>query len=164
VLKYAGTLLGAFFERIETKLEMATHSAIAMIEDGVAVPLLQMARRRAAYRVSVVRSAFAPAMVAALWPCAALAIDGNELLSACETPGAPHCTRYIAGVADTLRGVPYFAICPPGATDYQHMVEVAVKKLRDHPEIRHYNAAHVVGIALRAAYPCEKSRGRSSRR
>jgi hypothetical protein len=138
-----------------------------MTEDIVAVPLLQMARRharRAAQRVSAVRSAFAPAMMAVLWPCAALAIDGNELLSACETPGAPHCTRYIAGVADTLRGVPYFAICPPGATDYQRMVEVAVKKLRDHPEIRHYNAAHVVGIALRAAYPCEKSRGRSSRR
>lgn len=110
------------------------------------------------------RLIFAMLVGSALWPRAALAIDGNELLQSCENRTAPDCTRYIAGVVDALRGVPYFAICPPNAADYKQMVDVALKRLRDQPDIRHYNAAHVVGIALRAAFPCRKAKGASSRR
>jgi Rap1a immunity proteins len=110
------------------------------------------------------RLIFTALIASALWPCAALAIDGNELLQSCAIQTAPDCTRYIAGVVDALRGVPYFAICPPNAADYRQMVDVAVKKLRDQPDIRHYNAAHVVGIALRAAFPCKKPKGALSRR
>jgi hypothetical protein len=110
------------------------------------------------------RSAFAAAIVVVLWPCAALAIDGNELLQSCETQSAPDCTRYIAGVVDALRGQPYYAVCPPGAADYRQIVDVAVKKLRERPEIRHYSAAHAVGLALRAAYPCKRLKGGSLKR
>jgi hypothetical protein len=108
------------------------------------------------------RLAFAAAVV--LWPSAALAINGSDLLQICETRNAPDCTRYIAGVVDTLRGQPYYAICPPGAADYGPMVDVAIKKLRDRPDIRHYNAAHAIGLALRSAFPCKKAKGVSSRR
>jgi hypothetical protein len=109
------------------------------------------------------RLAFPAAIALALWPCGALALDGNDLLQICETRNAPDCTRYIAGVVDTLRGQPYYAICPPSTADYGQMVDVALKKLHDQPAIRHYNAAHVVGLALRAAFPCKRLKGASSK-
>jgi hypothetical protein len=102
--------------------------------------------------------AFAAAIVLILWPRAAPAIDGNELLQSCGTQSAPDCTPYIAGVVDALRGQPYYAICPPGAADYGQMVDAAVKKLRERPGTRHYNAAHAVGLSA-CRVPMQKGKG-----
>jgi hypothetical protein len=104
------------------------------------------------------RLAFALAVMLALSPRVALAIDGNELLQSCEARGEPaaYCMGYIAGVADALRGAPYNDICPPSTANYRQMRDVAVKKLHDQPEIRHHHAAHIVGVALMVAFPCDK--------
>jgi hypothetical protein len=129
---------------------------------AIILRVLRSSGRRFALLSASSCRALTTATIVALAPCRAFAIDGNDLLQSCAVPSSPACVSYVGGVADTLRGVPYFAICPPSGAGDERMVEIAIKKLRDHPEMRHYNAAHVVGIAFRAAFPCKVARPRPS--
>jgi hypothetical protein len=46
-------------------------------------------------------------------------------------------------------------VCARGAITGQQLVDVVVRFLQQHPEIRHYGASNLVAEALSDAFPCE---------
>jgi hypothetical protein len=97
----------------------------------------------------------AAAMVLALWPHTALAIDGAELLQNCESQEAGrsiYCTGYVAGIAAREKAM----ACPADAASDSDLRDVALKYLHEHPESRQYGAASVVALALAQAFPCSR--------
>jgi hypothetical protein len=99
----------------------------------------------------------AAAMVLALSPRTALAIDGAELLQNCESQEAGrsiYCRGYVAGIADTAREKAM--ACPADTASDSDLRDVALKYLHEHPESRQYGAASVVAMALAQAFPCSR--------
>ena len=100
-------------------------------------------------------------MTVALWPGAALALSGYELLSHCEASidTGPmyrgYCYGFIDGVAALLRREPIHTVCAPSGVTSGQLTDIIVKYLRDHPAKRHYEASSLVGLALMEAFPCK---------
>ena len=113
--------------------------------------------------VSVIaRVAFGLTIALALWPRAALALTGNELLKRCEDNDAVQrafCVGYVIGVADMVEEGPSGLICVATGVSNGQLSDIVVKFLRDHPERRHYSANSLVGVALMETYPCQDEPG-----
>jgi Rap1a immunity proteins len=103
------------------------------------------------------RLAFVVVILAlALWPRAARAYDGNELLRMCNDPNPTNsgfCLGYTNGVSDTLETF-NVACLSLGVTTGQ-VRDIVIKYLRDHPDQRHHNADFLATRALLVAFPCE---------
>ena len=89
---------------------------------------------------------------------------GNTLLEDCLKPvgssGRAYCTGYVTGVTEALywagdRGRDGSA-CVPDEVTLGQMVDVVVRFLQIHPEVRHHAAIIVVRAALGAAFPCPR--------
>jgi Rap1a immunity proteins len=64
-----------------------------------------------------------------------------------------YCYGYIEGVVDAQDAGTF---CIPAGTTAAEFGAVAIQYLREHPELRNYNAAGVVAKALDKAFPCRK--------
>jgi hypothetical protein len=64
-----------------------------------------------------------------------------------------YCWSYIEGVVDALDGGTF---CIPAGTTADKFGAVAIQYLREHLDLRNYNAAGVVAEALGKAFPCRK--------
>jgi hypothetical protein len=90
-------------------------------------------------------------------------MDGNKLLELCKA-GSSACLNYINGAADTLTLFTWstvlmsfrlpFVACIPQVTT-REIVDVTMRYLQDHPEMRHENGANLVAYALTQAFPCQ---------
>jgi hypothetical protein len=90
-------------------------------------------------------------------------MDGNRLLELCKVD-SPACWNYVNGAADTLTlftlsallmdfRLPFVA-CIPQVTARQ-IVDVTMRYLQEHPEMRHDNGANLIAFALTKAFPCQ---------
>jgi hypothetical protein len=85
-------------------------------------------------------------------------ISGNTLYERC-VPGASDtansfCIGYVTGVADVLMQL--HTVCLPSGVEIGQLVDVVTKHLRDHPEVRHYQANNEIGIVLGTTFPCQR--------
>jgi hypothetical protein len=88
--------------------------------------------------------------------------SGNHLSAACETDTGL-CLGYVAGVADAMSlvqvtggSIAGVEACIPFPVVIGEAKDVAVKYLREHPELRAYTAVDLVALALHDAFPCPK--------
>jgi hypothetical protein len=92
---------------------------------------------------------------------------GNTLLDACRSEERDSiCSGYIAGIADAINNSMYSIlrpdksgtnmalVCTTKRILLPQLVDVVVRFLESHPEMRHYAAASLVGAALSDAFPC----------
>ena len=90
-------------------------------------------------------------------------MDGNRLLELCKAD-SPACWNYVSGAADTLTLFTWsallmdfrlpFVVCIPQVTTRQ-IVDVTMRYLQEHPEMRHDNGANLIAFALTKAFPCQ---------
>jgi hypothetical protein len=89
--------------------------------------------------------------------------SGNRLYEACTSTNAidgAACVAYVAGVTDTLWQVQseLHAALLCNMTHQittQQLADIVAKYLGAHPELRHFAASGLVGIALTEAFPCK---------
>jgi hypothetical protein len=90
------------------------------------------------------------------------AYSGNQLLRDCTPGGDTHsyayCLGYISGLvegasveADLRKCKPLFAIS--AEVDLDQLIDVVVKYLKEHPELRDVKAQVIALTALKAAFP-----------
>jgi len=89
--------------------------------------------------------------------------DGNRLYTVCRASEQSYevggCVGFIVGVSDTLSASknqrkPNRRICLPRRTTQEQLRKVVVDYLALVPQLRSYDAAVLVELALRTAYPC----------
>lgn len=93
----------------------------------------------------------------------ASAMTGNDVYQVCGSSNADNqfaCMMYVVGVSDGIvmeaLSNRKFPICvPPGVTN-KELLDMFVKKLRDHPELRHYDAGALAYDMLVDNFPCPK--------
>lgn len=87
-------------------------------------------------------------------------VGGNELYKWCTTPQAEGlCFSYIKGVSDLIdtfqeTNKSAKAICVPNGVTISQMKDIVMKRLVQHPEIRHLSASSIVWTALVEVWPC----------
>jgi hypothetical protein len=83
---------------------------------------------------------------------------GNALYDDCTSDSPPKrtlCLGYVTGFSDAREELGL--MCPAKGVDVRQMIDVVVKYLSDHPEVRqHYTASDKVGLALEKAFPCKE--------
>lgn len=87
---------------------------------------------------------------------------GNDLLELCRSKLPTElaiCIGYVVGVSDAITAAPNQygpqRVCVPvGATQGQ-VRDLVVKRLEQHPEVRHFRAASSAYVALQEAFPCK---------
>jgi Rap1a immunity proteins len=91
--------------------------------------------------------------------------SGNELLAKCSSHDAGlelSCSTYFLGLLDghALWKVSSDApvACIPQQVSVGQVLDVGVRYLKAHPEIRHRSAAFLLRDAFKEAWPCPKSR------
>ena len=104
----------------------------------------------------------------------ALALDGNGYLKNCKTYlrvvedfgsatwdealQSGVCIGYIGGVVETAKiwqeGTEKPTFCLPEPANPDQFIRVSIKYIEDNPAELHYNAAILVQIAFREAFPC----------
>jgi hypothetical protein len=89
--------------------------------------------------------------------------SGNDLLAWCTGPNAAECLGYVMGISDAMaattafngRSVAGWQAC---FNNYpvtgNQMRDIAIRFLRERPQMRHFNAATLVSQALAEAFPC----------
>ena len=89
--------------------------------------------------------------------------SGNQLYAACEADTGL-CMGYVAGVADAMSlvqvtggSIAGVVACIPFPVVIGEAKDVAVKYLREHPELRAYTAVDLVAFALHDAFPCPET-------
>lgn len=87
--------------------------------------------------------------------------NGQQLHDFCQEERAASvqhgaCYFYSAAIADVLATtvINKFRACIPMTVKSEQARDVVTKFLEDHPELRHYAAAGLVGEALSKAFPC----------
>lgn len=95
--------------------------------------------------------------------------DGNTLLKKCALdPGSVDlsnlsiCLGYVAAISDALQGmisgrrntIGGRSACVPSNVTIGQSVDVTVKFLQVHPDLRHFSANSLVAAALEEAFPC----------
>jgi Rap1a immunity proteins len=93
---------------------------------------------------------------------------GNQLLKSCSADQADAtfyqeisaCRSYIVGVSDGLEVAQSLEnklriFCVPEGVTAGQLTELTVSYLRNNAKDRHFNAAVLVSVGLRQAYPCE---------
>jgi hypothetical protein len=84
-----------------------------------------------------------------------------QLFSDCEEGQAPAspadmfwgmCLGYILGAADALQSA--HKICIPKGVEAAQVLDVVKLYIRQHPEVRHYSASHLVVTALNEKFSC----------
>lgn len=85
--------------------------------------------------------------------------SGNQLLAECLEPhsvfGYSYCLGFISGAADTL----VFHtndVCVPEKVTRGQTMDIVVRYLQAHPEIRHYASTTLAKAALMEAFPCRR--------
>jgi len=81
-------------------------------------------------------------------------LSGDDFLSACSRPDPDwinFCHGYVQAAFDSA---PNGEICPSSSTTRASLVGAVVQHLRAREEQRTLNAASVVRLVLRDAYPC----------
>jgi hypothetical protein len=86
---------------------------------------------------------------------------GNQLLDHCRSQimiEQTYCEGYAVGVADAL-GAPGgkvfgVAACLPNGVTARQVMDVTMRFLEQHPELRHLPAVPLVAEALAEAFPC----------
>jgi hypothetical protein len=91
-------------------------------------------------------------------------MNGTTLLDACQKAGDAFCLGYVDGIADAINNSPtsiyrpdrsIALVCTTTAITGRQLVDVVVRFVQQHPEIRHNAAANLVAAALSDAFPCE---------
>jgi len=100
----------------------------------------------------------------------AAAYDGNALYDECRDYNKRQnlsdqqalkftaCHWYVMAAVDLLAAqaiVPSVKACLPENLKYPQAVDVTLNYLRDHPEVRHHNAASLIVLAMAQAFPCK---------
>ncbi len=109
-------------------------------------------------------------------------VTGNDILSACESTGdnqvqIGYCIGYITGAWEGTKGGAarvlmqaqpdasaaeldalsntFLSVCYPSEATTSQAVDVFVRYLNNHPELRHQSARTLLVIAFNEAFPCE---------
>ena len=85
-------------------------------------------------------------------------INGNKLLTQCESKFTQLCTGYIVGLSDTYNNLVHWGFmephfCKPKAIIVSQLHKIVVKHLNENPEDLHSDGAGLVGRALFTAFP-----------
>jgi hypothetical protein len=115
------------------------------------------------------RLALVAALGLAVAPAVARADEfTDEYFEGCARNRQPRdnaCTAYMTGFWDGLNyGYPFGrdwaleTICWPSQGTTEHMADIVVKFMREHPELRHMTLEDITVRALREAWPCEQRR------
>jgi len=97
-------------------------------------------------------------------PRPAAALTGNDLLERCSKDGEKWfwCHGFVVGWAQRQRiaaadpKAEKYACLPTGAP-FTQLMDVLIKALKNHPEVRHKDAAILVTLAFKEAFPCPKN-------
>lgn len=86
---------------------------------------------------------------------------GNRLYAECQLPSRDACVGYVIAISDMLDDVAIIrreprTVCLGEGVESGQLVDVVIRYLRDHPEIRHASAASMVTVALQRAFPCPR--------
>lgn len=86
-------------------------------------------------------------------------IDGNKLLSMCESPNKAWCEAYVTEAYDTyvLVWAANTEICIPANATSTQLRDAVIQYLQAHPEGRHEPAMASIVRGLVAAFPCPTS-------
>jgi hypothetical protein len=87
-------------------------------------------------------------------------LDGNELLPLCQSakPGDyTQCVGFVEAVADVLDTgeINGWRACIPARASADQVKDVAVRFIRERPELQHNRAIDLVAKALSEAFPCK---------
>ncbi len=91
-------------------------------------------------------------------------MTGNQLLAECadmeDSAKRNRCSAYVIGVSDAtmyFRATLGLPMCNPGKVTIGQARDVALKYLKEHPEVRHAGASELVAAAITDAF-CPKDR------
>jgi hypothetical protein len=118
---------------------------------------------------TITKSITAAAVLAVSLIQPAHAITGTNLVNWCEQyesgtnkqyGDGSACASYISGVVHTIISVQILVeslelVCFPKTSVLDQYVMTAKKYLSEHPEDHHYNAASLLLVAYRQAFPCK---------
>jgi hypothetical protein len=113
----------------------------------------------------VILAALALAQAAPPPAASGVFFTGNDLYEECQKLIHNACTGYVMAVSDALQdaadanGSPRTVCLSPGV-EARQLVDVVVRYLREHPEIRHASAASMVTVALQGSFPCPPAQAR----
>ena len=106
--------------------------------------------------------ALALAMGSFSWPRLGIAQQptvstGNGFWAQCGNPvdktAALMCIAYVYGLADGMVAHPALK-CLPAKITYQQRLDILLKYLREHPEVRHMPTSAIYVVSLLEALPC----------
>ncbi|MFY0736547.1 Rap1a/Tai family immunity protein [Aurantimonas sp. NFXS3] len=87
-------------------------------------------------------------------------LNGVQLYEKCNggsISATVSCNSYIIGAIDSIFVLDYGkTVCAQSEADFQQLVDVVIRDLREIPEYRHYAAADIILNAMRKAFPCKQ--------
>jgi len=83
-------------------------------------------------------------------------LDGNSLLSDCQSDDQSFCLGYALGVETTMRLADLIGkSCIPDGVTAEQLAEVAIRYLKANPKNRHFGAQGLLIHAFNKAWPCK---------
>lgn len=81
-------------------------------------------------------------------------VQGNELVEYCDESNiydAGICFGYVIGISD---GIDRKVACIPDGVTARQVMSIVKKYLKENPEVHHFKAQYLIGLALMKAFPC----------